>query len=340
MKPFLVLFTLFTLLVSCTARDSAGPQPDPSLEFPGAGITERIWTDQSRNRTLKAALWYPTREAPETVRYLAFRGYAKAEAAIPPGRYPLIIISHGTGSHRYAQFYMAEFLAARGYMVLSVEPPFDNAFDDKDTRTAANLWNRPGDISVALDRLVADEQLGAFVDQDRIGMIGHSVGGYTAVAVAGAVPDPARLDAYCEQYPEDRYMCCKAESQKTSPFRYKDMTTLWDKRIKAIFLMAPALGQAFGDGAMDRVTIPVCLIASGRDEVLPEPHNIGQYLKVLPRQPEFHEFPEAGHFAYLPVCPLVVKVVAMQACTDAGTPRQEIHPLVNRMSLDFFNRNL
>ncbi len=342
MKPVLLILSLLLVLVSCTGNTVPVNPSGRSLSSGtfGVGSTEFVWQDGSRDREVKVALWYPTFEASEPVKYLAFKGKAKKEATIIPGRHPLVIISHGTGSHRYAQFFMAEFLAARGVMVMSVEHPFDNAFDDRDTRTAANLWNRPVDISFALDSLLADSRLGSSVDQEKIGMIGHSIGGYTAFVIAGGIPNPERLAEYCSQHPEDSYMCYKFEGEKASPFRSKDLTTLRDDRIRAVFVMAPALGQAFGKSNMERVTVPVCLIASGRDEILPEPHNIGQYRKALPRQPEFHEFPGAGHFVYLPVCPLLVKALAMKACSDVGTPRQEIHPELNQLSLNFFTRHL
>ncbi len=104
--------------------------------------------------------------------------------------------------------------------------------------------------------------------------------------------------------------------------------------------MAPALGQAFGKQDMKRVEIPVFMVASGNDDILPEPFNIQQYLKTLPKAPEFHEFPKAGHFVYLAECPMLVKLIAMTACRDSGTPRSEIHPKLRELSLSFFRHNL
>ncbi|MCP4022503.1 MAG: hypothetical protein GY729_11735 [Desulfobacteraceae bacterium] len=107
--------------------------------------------------------------------------------------------------------------------------------------------------------------------------------------------------------------------------------------MKAIFVMVPALGQAFGKKEMKRVDISVFLIASGKDEILPEPFNTEQYLKVLP---QYHKFSEAGHFVCLPECSMLVKVIAMQACRDVGTPRAEIHPELQRMSHSFLTKHL
>ncbi len=172
MKVFFVTGLLFIMITSCAGTDPA--KTVEQIRMRGdfhAGTRELEYKDQKRNRNLKLTLWYPTIETSEQIRYLAFKGYAKKDAAIAQGNFPLIIISHGTGSHRYAQFYMAEFLASNGYMVASIEHARDNAFDDKDSRTATNLWNRPKDVSFILDRILSEYKMS--INQDKIGMIGQ-----------------------------------------------------------------------------------------------------------------------------------------------------------------------
>ncbi|MCP4020912.1 MAG: hypothetical protein GY729_03640 [Desulfobacteraceae bacterium] len=337
-------FVLLILMVSmaCVSSETTVKKVDQESirgKFE-VGTKEMVYTDEQRQRQIKIAVWYPTMESSKQVKYLAFKGLAKKDAAISKGKFPLLIVSHGTGSHRFAQYYMSEFLAANGFMVVSIEHTHDNAFDDKDSRTAANLWNRPKDVTFVLDTIMEDTKFKNSIDEDKIGMIGHSAGGYTAFVIAGAVPNPGRLADYCSTHPEDDYMCFKFEDEKNSDYLSKDLTTLQDKRVRAVFVMAPALGQAFGKPEMEKVNISVFLVVSGKDEILPEPYNTKQYKKSLPKAPQYHEFPEAGHFVYLPECPMLVKVIAMQACRDVGTPRAQIHPHLKRMSLAFFKANL
>ena len=306
-----------------------------------AGVMELEWSDQARERAVKVALWYPTDESSEKIKYMAFSGYAKKNARLSKGRFPLILVSHGTGGHRYNQFYLSEYLASFGYIVAAIEHPHNNAFENKDQGTVANLWHRPRDISFVLDQLLIDAGISSYIEQEQIGFIGHSIGGYTGFTISGAIPDFQRLIDYCQHHPEDRLMCEQAQFEQALEKNYSfDFSTLHDRRIKALFVMAPALGQAFAPRDMAKVDIPVLLIASGQDEVLTKPYNIKRYLTALPGDVQTVEFPNAGHYVYLHECPFLVNILAGAACKDIGTPRSEIHPELKTLSLEFFGKQL
>lgn len=79
------------------------------------GLQESVWEDSKRNRSIETAIWYPTSIPSETIRYMSvYPGMAKKDAPILKGAYPLLLISHGTGGHRYNQYYLSEFLASYG----------------------------------------------------------------------------------------------------------------------------------------------------------------------------------------------------------------------------------
>ena len=253
----------------------------------------------------------------------------------------MIIVSHGTGGHRYNQFFIGEFLASFGYIVAAIEHPFNNSFNNTDQGTISNLWNRPKDVSFVLDQLLSDQKISASVDQERIGFIGHSIGGYTGLAIAGAIPNFRLLLDYCQNHSEDRLTCHRVEVEEELFSSYTfDFTKLHDQRVRALLIMAPALGQAFERRDMEHVTIPILLIASGQDEILIKPHNIKRYMNALPKDIQYFEFPEAGHYVYLHECPFIAQIIAREACNDIGTPRSEIHPTLRKLSLDFFNKHL
>jgi predicted dienelactone hydrolase len=42
-----------------------------------------------------------------------------------------------------------------------------------------------------------DKTFGSQIDPAHIGAAGHSLGGYTVIAVAGGITEPARLQAFC-----------------------------------------------------------------------------------------------------------------------------------------------
>lgn len=338
-RLFWLLFLSF--LISCSSNISSQKIPDfQRLGNYYAGYQELEFEDKARNRLIKTALWYPTHTPSKEVKYLAFKGFASKNAPLAEGSFPLLLVSHGTGGHRYNQYYLSEALASHGYIVAALEHPFNNAFDNQDQGTVANLWNRPKDVSFVLDQLLNNQDLTSMLNQNQIGFIGHSIGGYTGFVLAGAIPDLTLVIDYCREYPEDWLMCNKVEREMELPENDKlDFSVLVDTRIKALMLLAPALGQAFEKKDMVNVHRPVLLITSGQDEVLIKPHNIQRYLKALPESPKHETFPNAGHYVYLHECPIIVKIIAGSACRDIGTPRAEIHPQLQQIAVFFFHQH-
>ena len=114
------------------------------------------------------------------------------------GPYPLVVLSPGyaIGSGSYA--WLAEHLASYGLVVISPEP--DEELDP------AQIWRSTITRPHALRTLLAyvDDQLrpgGGFhglIDRDRTAVIGHSYGGYTALAAAGARLDTDAFKARCD----------------------------------------------------------------------------------------------------------------------------------------------
>jgi dienelactone hydrolase len=129
-------------------------------------------------RQLDGHLWYPTEGGP----------------------YPLLVYSHGfTSDHRNGA-YLAEHLASHGFVVAAVNHPLTHWGAPGGPRVA-DVVNQPGDVSFLIDRLLArsadaGDVLAATIDEERIGVLGVSLGGLTAT-LAGFHPtlgDP-RIDA-------------------------------------------------------------------------------------------------------------------------------------------------
>lgn len=104
------------------------------------------------------------------------------------GRFPLIVFSHGLTGR--APFYQGEIaaMASAGYLVLATDYPLSNA-DAPGGPTFSDVANQPGDASYLLDVFLdpdAEEPVaavGAHIDEEHIGAVGHSLGAMTSLGL-------------------------------------------------------------------------------------------------------------------------------------------------------------
>ena len=160
--------------------------------------------DPATGELFPVALWYPTRAAPVPLfltgslsacrlpamlcRLIAFEMQVASNAAPADGTFGLIVISHGAGGLSLNHRDLAIALASRGYVVAAPTHPRGK---DKDI-SGPGVWvGRPKQVSRVIDAVLEDTELGSHIQRERIGVVGHSNGGYTALAVAGAKPSTA-----------------------------------------------------------------------------------------------------------------------------------------------------
>jgi predicted dienelactone hydrolase len=163
----------------------------------------------------------------------------KPAGEAPAGGFPVVIFSHGfTGCNTQSVFLM-EALAKAGYMVVAPnhadarcgsarrsgagggfrpEEPFQKAQEWSE----ATYKDRRADIEGVLDAVLNEKSFqGVRVDAARVGIAGHSLGGYTALAVAGA------------------------------------WTSWKDPRIKAVLALSPYNTPFLARGDLGRMNVPV-----------------------------------------------------------------------------------
>jgi len=75
---------------------------------------------------------------------------------------------------------------------------------NKNADQAAKLWERPRDLRRVIDELTANSQLAGKIDARRIAAIGHSLGGWTVTALAGARFDTSRFEKDCQIHTSPR----------------------------------------------------------------------------------------------------------------------------------------
>lgn len=147
----------------------------------------------------------------ETIAFPDLTDAARAGRKIPikvhlpktGGPYPVIVVSHGAGGNWDANKAQAEHLASYGYAVLCLEHPASNTqaltqggrlmknLEDM-TRDTDEVLGRPKDVSFALDRAEewnrSDPRIKGRLDLEHVGVLGHSYGAYTVMAICGIRP--------------------------------------------------------------------------------------------------------------------------------------------------------
>ncbi len=119
---------------------------------------------------------YPSGSAERNEKLGPFPQSLAMDGALLPGAFPLVVISHGSGGSHLVYRTLAAHLARNGFVVAMPEHPGNNRNNNDLAGTDANLVNRSRHI-----RMVMDWE---FAKSGAVAIIGHSLGGHTALDVA------------------------------------------------------------------------------------------------------------------------------------------------------------
>jgi predicted dienelactone hydrolase len=311
------------------------------------GVVSRTWADSSRSnwtgtgpRPLRAIVWYPaekggTKEVITDPVQFTTPVDAFHDAPVTTGQRPLILISHGARGHAFQMRWLGYYLASKGYIAVIIDHNGTDAEEravDGLTLTDFNMWERPRDLSAVLDLVLKDSQFGAVIDTSRIGAAGFSLGGTTVIWKGGAILDvdtlgrkeggnipdaiKAAINTQKERAENDPILI---NSRKHSGDSYKD------GRIKAIFALAPAIGQGFPADGLRHITVPVQIVVGDADVVTPIETNAKYYATNIPSAKPLIVFHgERGHYTQPP----------------KGNERPKEYEEISRIAYTFFKKNL
>ncbi len=214
----------------------------------------------------------------------------KPVGTAPPSGYPLILFSHGFTGCDTQSILLVEALADAGYFVLAPNhpdawcgsarekegwypgklfeklhsTPSEKPFNFPDVWSDATYKNRAADLKAILDAVLAAGTFeGVPIDSNRIGVAGHSLGGYTALGVAGAWPS-------------------------------------WkDPRIKAVLGLSPYCAPFLKKGNLAHLDVPVMYQGGTMDvTITPMVRRAGGAYDLNSTPKYYVEFGGAGHFAW------------------------------------------
>lgn len=239
------------------------------------------------------------------------------DAPVGAGHYPLVVVSHGTGGSHLLHRTLAAHLARHGFVVALPEHPLNNRNNDELGGTAVNLANRPRHLSLVIDWAYEDAGIGPHLVAREVAVVGHSLGGYTALALAGGTPT-----SFPDESPDNQS---------------RAVEVIADDRVKALVLLAPATPWFHAEGALRAVDVPILMMTAEKDEHCPAwcadivTNGVRDSALV-----EHTIVPNAGHSSFeSPFPPAMISPLFPPSQDPDGFDRAAFHERMNADVLEF-----
>jgi len=337
------------------------PAPRDPAELGPYGIGVTSLEVESSGRTLPIEVWYPAAQGGAPEQYVVKIGVLElarfdsphaARRDAPLDRrgapFPVVVFSHGNGGIRIQSVYLTEWLASHGFVVAAPDHVGNTLAEQVNQANAIPAAEaavlRPGDVSRTLDAVLAaadtpGARLRRAVDPERVGVAGHSFGGFTALRVAGASVDAQAMLAECNA---SGGLVCDGWQDVSMP------ASALDTRFRAALAHAPGGAQAMYAGNRNGfadVSMPVMIQGGESDQLTPFAKEQKAPYGSLPSPAALVEIARAGHFTFSDMCLLVEKLgLTLDAfddgCGPDNVPWADAHALIDAYSTAFFQHTL
>jgi predicted dienelactone hydrolase len=312
----------------------SAPPDGPGPYTVGLSIVRMV--DPARaDRTLTVDIWYPAAarsDLPTAAIDLIFTQVplpgVLAEPEAARGSFPLVVFSHGNGGVRFQSWFLMETLASHGFVVAAPDHAGNTALDaiaGTSDSIAVAAVNRPRDVSFVIDQMLARDGDPAspfhrHIDERDVAVVGHSFGGFTALAAAGG---------FLDRQP--------------------------DPRVDAIVPIAPA---TFGltDDQLASIDVPTLLMGGTADTVVPIEPGIVRAWDLISGRPEYRvDVLAAGHNSFTNVCDIrdayvaagvgepvmgLVEAQAEHGCAPDLLPIEAAHRVTDLYVVSFLTKEL
>ncbi len=297
------------LVATMQQQSAAVAATEPALDYgalpfltnvDSSGVVERHFelTDADRDRSIPIDLYLPDNW--ETMASL-----------------PVMLITHGYGDTRKNPTFagMARHLAAMGFVVALPEHIGSNhTYQENlakglvnESFEAMEFVNRPLDITFLLDSLERQNktEFAGRLQLERVGIMGHSFGGYTALAASGGRVNIPKLQQLCaldgKMTPErlniGLLLECRLLELQSSPKIFRSLVDgrLRDDRIGLTIVMSP-ISKMFGDQGLAQLTLPVVILGGSYDVAAPVvPEQLDAFTQLTTEEKYFYLAEDTSH---------------------------------------------
>ena len=321
-----------------------------------AGYAEGSAVDHDRRswrtnepRPLAWAAWYPVAsDAIVTERLLGdpgkeifSMGRVALNAPLSSARekWPVVLLSHGTGGTAQGLGWLGRRLASKGFICIGVSHHGNTAIEPYVPEGFLCWWERARDLTIIVDLLDKESILAGRLDMKNVFASGFSLGGYTALSLAGAITSLPLFQAWLRsdeieysgplEFPDlaDHVPKLKASSEKFRASLDVQSDSYRDDRVKAIMVFAPPPPvRAFKPRSIAEISIPVTMMVGQSDHEAPHEQcafwvreqNAGFGVELLGTN--------VGHYVFLNEATELGRELEPTLCRDeAGVDRQAIH---------------
>ena len=310
------------IVTAFAMKTSVRPAPDYV-----PGYHETTIAAPHRTADLQLHVWYPTdATTPSELiaqNALLYGFYGRRDAAPRQVASPVVVLSHGSGGRTSQLSWIAAALAEKGMIVLGVNHPGTTS-RDSDPHQTVRIWERPQDMSAVLDAFASGRIHGLTADMDHVASLGFSLGGFSALALAGVQASKADFITYCDAFADK--VDCGWFNQAGVDFASIDQTRYEqshrDPRITATVAIDPALPRAMTAQSMAAVDVPSMIINLGVPANVPEAMRADGVASQITGN-HYHAIENAWHFSAIFECsPLGRLIIGLaeedNICSDQG----------------------
>lgn len=268
------------------------------------------WDEPGKGRPVRVTLWEP---------------------AEFDGR--VLLVSHGTGAAARDMAWLAEPLAASGFLVASVDHHGNNRVSGYRAPGFVCIFDRPADMSFALSWLSGRYEI------SWAGAAGFSAGGYTSAALLGARLDREVLDLLLSgavpapripEFPEAFDWLATLDEDGRRELVERACGDFRDERVSAAYLICPGESGVTDEASLRGIERPVMIRWGGADVVAPPAVTALRYLRHIPGATGSSLGDEVEHGWLFPDNPAGCRHVRPWRRTRSPSSRRGLHGRLRR----------
>ena len=310
--------------------------------------SRKDWNGMSA-RPVSWSCWYPVDIETETAELrfgdsadalLFTQGQVATNVAISnrQSEWPLVLLSHGTGGTGGGMAWLGTRLARMGFICIAVNHHGNTSAEPYRAEGFICWWERAMDLSFICDHTSSIPEIDNRIDLDQISVAGFSLGGYTSIALAGAVTSMQLFETWLTANPSSiggprefpdldkkiPQLMSSSPQFRQSWDRHSELYL--DARIHKCVAIAPAPPvRAFTQKSLSEIKIPTLIVAGEADEEAPF-DQCSEWLKEHNKGFRLHSAGKnVGHYTFLAECTEQGISLEPEICID--------HPSINRSTI-------